>query len=132
MQHSQTAFPWTAFVRTQRFPFFLASRDLSECRLCRELTADNARLAITHPHYKSTIGSVDGMARVLRGLHGTPGEGCWHFWLFADEYRNCVSAIDAADKLKRCHGLFIDDAAPHPLPPSIRQVRACGAMHVLM
>ncbi len=55
--------PWTKFVQAQRFPFFLLSKDLSECKLCRELIIENPRFETICPDYREVIGSVSGMKR---------------------------------------------------------------------
>lgn len=114
-------FPWSSFVQSQRFPFFLTSRDLSECKLCREVIVDNARFASICPSYKELLGSVEGMKSLYKSLIGTPGLACWNFWLFVEYFRNCVSPIECGDMLKRVHQLFLDENACFPLPPSIRQ-----------
>ena len=92
------------------------------CRLCREFVVDNPKLAAICPTYKRVIGCVSGMQNMLRGLAGTPGEACWYFWLFVEEFRNCTSVIDATDMMKRCASLFVDEHALWQLPPSVRRV----------
>ncbi len=98
------------------------SKLLSECKLCRELISDDARLLATIPHYKQSLSSVAGMQSFYKSIVGTPGEACWVFWIFVEDYRNSTSIATTMDMLRRLPSLFLDESSRFPLPQSIRKV----------
>ena len=107
---------------TQRFPFFLASRFLSECKLCREMMVDSPQLTAACADYKTVIGSLAGMRRFRQSLAGTPGASCWQLWLAVEDFRNATSPHDATSIIRRISYMFIDDGAKYPLPGNVRSL----------
>ena len=107
---------------TQRFPFFLASRFLSECKLCREMMIDSPQLTAACSDYKTVIGSLSGMRKFRQSLAGTPGASCWQLWLAVEDFRNAISPQDATSIIRRISYMFIDDGAKYPLPSNVRSL----------
>jgi hypothetical protein len=138
---------WRMFAETHRFPFFMTSSSLDQCKFSRMLASDlDGRPSTAQIDGKvGVIATANDLRRFEQSLVGTPGIpcsnvdrsvlfnkpfaatglACFQLWFAIERFRNCTNIVEAAALVRDIADRFIEDKSTTALPQSVKQVRVC-------